>query len=87
VSETRPYVDDAALEYEALRTYAWANNFFAQIHRNYTPFPGQDPRACWYLQRKRDKANPGVHVDSILKYSTAEEVRAYIDEHRKQAND
>jgi hypothetical protein len=86
MTQTRPYVDDAALEYESLRSYGWANGFFCQIHRDFRPLPGQDPRRCWYLQRKRDKANPDVHVDSILKYSTAEEVRAYIDEHRKRPN-
>jgi hypothetical protein len=87
VSETRPYVDDAALEFEALRQFAWHHGFFAMVHRNFKPLPGQDPRRCWYLQRKRDRANPHVHMDTILKYSTAEEIHAYIDEHRKQAND
>jgi hypothetical protein len=86
VSEIQPDLDDAALEYEALRAYAWANNFFAQIHRNFKPRPGQE-RNCWYLQAKRDKSRPDVPADGILKYSTAEEIRAYIDEHRKQAND
>jgi hypothetical protein len=85
VSETRPYVDEAALEYEALRSYAWANNFFAQVHRNFKPLPGQDPRRCWYLQRKRDKANPEAHIDTILKYSTAEEIRAYIEAEKSES--
>ena len=76
MTQTQPYVDDAALEYESLRAYAWANGFFAQIHKNFHPFPGQE-RNCWYLQ-KSNKHNPGIHQDSILKFAKSEEVRAWI---------
>ena len=78
MSETRSDQLDGALEFEALRQFAWANKFFAQVHRNFIPKPGQDPRSCWYLQKKRDKANPDVHIDTILKFSTAEEIHNWI---------
>jgi hypothetical protein len=77
VSETRPDQQlDGALEFEALKNFAWQNGFFAQIHRNFTPRPGQE-RNCWYLQ-KSNKHNPGVHQDTILKFSTAEEIHNWI---------
>ena len=77
---------DDALEYEALRTFAWHHGFFAQVHRNFNPLlqrPGRE-RACWYLQRSK-KQNPSVapHEPTILKYSTADEIYAWINAHIK----
>jgi hypothetical protein len=67
-------------EYDALRNYAWHNGFFAQIHRNFDPllqWPGRED-ACWYLQRQKKDGG-----ESILKYRTAAEVRAWIDDYRR----
>jgi hypothetical protein len=71
--------------YDALRAYAWANGFFAQIHRNFNPLlqrPGRED-ACWYLQES-NRHNPGQKRTSILRYSTSQEVRTWIDEWKRQ---
>jgi hypothetical protein len=74
---------DEALEYDALRNFAWNHGFFAQVHRNFNPLlqrPGRE-HACWYLQRS--KKFGGEHEPTILKYSTAAEIYDWINEYRR----
>jgi hypothetical protein len=75
---------DEAESYDALRNYAWSLGFFTQKHRNFDPLrqaPGRE-NACWYLQRS-NQHQPGMHQDSILRYSTYQEVRAWLDEFKR----
>jgi len=77
---------DEAESYDALRNFAWSLGFFAQIHKGFDPLrqrPGREA-ACWYLQRSK-KQNPdvGPHEPTILKFSTAEEIYAWLNEYRK----
>jgi hypothetical protein len=75
---------DQQLEYDLVKNFAWHHGFFAQVHKNFNPLlaaPGRE-NAFWYLQRRKKFGNE--HEQSILKYSTAEEVYAWINEHRQQ---
>jgi hypothetical protein len=77
---------DEQLEYDALRNFAWSLGFFAQVHRNFDPLrqrPGRE-NACWYLQRSKKFGGRLEHEQSILRYSTAEEIYAWLNEYRKQ---
>jgi len=74
---------DEALEYDALRNFAWNHGFFAQVHRKFNPLlqrPGRE-HACWYLQRSKKLG--GEHEPTILKYSTAAEIYDWINEYRR----
>ena len=75
---------DDQREYDAVRNFAWASGFFAQVHKSFDPLLAAPERknAFWYLQRR--KKFGGEHENTILKYSTAEEIYAWINEHRKQ---
>ncbi len=77
---------DAMLEYDALREFARALGFHAQIHQGFDRLrarPGRE-HAFWYLQRAK-KQNPSVaHEPTILKFSTAEEVYKWLNEYRAQ---
>lgn len=77
---------DDEIEYDALRNFAWAHGFFAQIHKNFDPLrqrPGREA-ACWYLQRSK-KQNPTVapHEPTILRYALASEVYDWINEWKR----
>jgi hypothetical protein len=75
---------DDQREYDQLRAFAWRMGFFAQIHRNFDPLrqrPGRE-NACWYLQRSHKFGGRLEHEQSILKYSTPEELYAWLSESR-----
>ncbi len=78
---------DEALEYDALRNFAWSMGFFAQIHRNYDPCRRRadgSPGGCWYLQRSKKFQGEGApHEPTILKYATADEVYAWLNEYSR----
>jgi hypothetical protein len=71
-------------EYTALRNYAWSLGFFAQIHRGFDSArqPTGREAACWYLQQSNNH-QPGQHRPTLLRYSTAEELRAWLDEFKR----
>ncbi len=78
---------DEQREYDLLRSFAWHNGYFAQVHRQFDPArqPLGRERAFWYLQRsKKENPNLAPHEATILKYATSDEVYNWINEHRKQ---
>jgi hypothetical protein len=62
------------MEFDLLRRRAEALGYFVQRHRNYDPcMPGGD----LYLAPSRRFR--GEHVDTILKYATADKIHAYLN--------
>jgi hypothetical protein len=61
-------------EFDLLKRRADDLGFFVQRHRNYDPcMPGGD----LYLQERRRFT--GEHMDSILKFATADRIHAYLN--------
>ncbi len=74
------------LEYDALREFARALGFHAQIHQGFDRMraaPGRE-EAFWYLQRSKKFSGRLEHEPSILKYALASEVYAWLVEFRAQ---
>lgn len=78
--------NDDALEYDALREFARALGFYANIHAGFDRLraaPGRED-ACWYLQRSKKFSGRLEHEPSILKFAKAEEVYQWLVEFRAQ---
>lgn len=78
--------NDDALEYDALREFARALGFYANIHQGFDRLraaPGRED-ACWYLQRSKKFSGRLEHEPTILKFAKAEEVYAWLNEYRAQ---
>lgn len=74
------------IEHDAIKNFARALGFYAQIHRNFDPLlaaPGRE-NACWYLQRSK-KQNPNVapHEPTILKFALASEIYDWLNEWKR----
>ena len=77
---------DEVLEYDALRNFARALGFHAQIHQGFDRLRAASGReeAFWYLQRSKKFSGRLEHEPTILKFSTAEEIYAWLNEYRAQ---
>ena len=77
---------DERFEYDALREFARALGFYANIHQGFDRLraaPGRED-AFWYLQRSKKFSGRLEHEPSILKFAKAEEVYAWLQEFRAQ---
>ncbi len=72
------------MELELLQRRAEASNYFVQRHKYWDPSRGTGDL---YLQRKRKFR--GEHVDTLMRYATADEIHAELGrieaENRKRA--
>jgi hypothetical protein len=68
-------------EYDAIRSFADSLGFYANVHQNYNP---SLPGGPWYLQRKKKFSGRLEHEPSILKYSTADTVIAWLNSYARQ---
>lgn len=66
--------ETSAMDFDLLKRRADDLGFFVQRHRNYDPcMPGGD----LYLQESRRFT--GEHMDTILKFATADRIHAYLN--------
>jgi lipoprotein NlpI len=80
---------DERFEYDALREFARALGFHAQVHQGFDRLraaPGRED-ACWYLQRSKKFSGRLEHEPSILKFALASEVYSWLVEYRAQTQE
>jgi hypothetical protein len=77
--------ETSAMEFDLVVRRAREAGFFVQRHRDYEPLREQEGGGDLYLMPQRKFR--GEHVESVLKYTTSDEIHAWLHEYAKCPND